>query len=397
MIGFFVLIFMIYLVSIINTFSMIDPQKIFAATTQESAKSAANILSKSDNVSLSSSQIYQILVNDPHFKEHTQETQTLKKIIEEVRWRTLVITLLATLIGYFILRALFVLPIEKLIEKLRRTDTHDTIVFEDKSEIGMLVDSLNTRTHHLIEAQKRESEEYQLRIAQEEMLIQQSKMAMMGEMMDSVAHQWKQPLNALTLYSELIRNDFNEGNVDKAYIEKFRKDIQLQIDHMVNTLDEFRSFFRPSKERNDFKLLDVVNSALFLAKDDILKHRILVRVEQEDEIVVNGYANEFKHLILNIINNAKDAFIEHDISKRLIRIRLIASENEKRLEIEDNAGGIPEEVVETIFEANVTTKSEGKGTGIGLYMSRQIAQKHEAVLSVENREEGACFIVSFSS
>jgi signal transduction histidine kinase len=308
-----------------------------------------------------------------------------------------VITLLATLIGYFILRALFVLPIEKLIKKVRQTDTHDTIVFDDKSEIGMLVESLNTRTHHLIEALKRESEEYQLRMAQEEMLIQQSKMAMMGEMMDSVAHQWKQPLNALTLYSELIRNDFHEGNVDKNYIEKFRSDIQLQIDHMVNTLDEFRSFFRPSKEQNDFRLVDVVHSALFLAKDDILKNHILVKVEQEDEIIINGYENEFKHLILNIINNAKDAFIEKDIQQRLVRIRLIASSEGDRMEICDNAGGVPEEVIETIFDANVTTKEEGKGTGIGLYMSRQIASKHNAVLSVENREEGACFIVTFSS
>lgn len=397
MIGFFVLIFMIYLVSIINTFSMIDPQKVLATTTQESAKSAAAILSRSDQVSLSSSQIYHMLVNNPSFKEHREERSTLEKIMEEVRWRTLVITLLATLMGYFILRALFVLPIEKLIKKVRQTDTYDTIVFDDKSEIGMLVESLNTRTHHLIEALKRESEEYQLRMAQEEMLIQQSKMAMMGEMMDSVAHQWKQPLNALTLYSELIRNDFHEGNVDKNYIEKFRSDIQLQIDHMVNTLDEFRSFFRPSKEQNDFRLVDVVHSALFLAKDDILKNHILVKVEQEDEIIINGYENEFKHLILNIINNAKDAFIEKDIQQRLVRIRLIASGEGDRMEICDNAGGVPDEVIETIFDANVTTKEEGKGTGIGLYMSRQIASKHNAVLSVENREEGACFIVTFSS
>jgi len=396
MIGFFVLIFLIYLVSIINTFSMIDPQKVLATTTQESAKSAARILSTHAEIPLSSSRIYEILVNDPHFKANTQETLALEQIIEEVRWRTLVITLLATLIGYFILRAIFIHPIEKLIDKLRKTDTHHTIVFDDKSEIGMLVESLNARTRHLIEAQKRESEEYQMRLAQEEMLIQQSKMAMMGEMMDSVAHQWKQPLNALTLYSEMIRNDYEEGNVDHAYIEKFREDIQHQIDHMVNTLDEFRSFFRPSKERKEFQLIDAVNSALFLAKDDILKSHILVRIERQDEIIINGFENEFKHLILNIINNAKDAFIEKRISQRLIIIRLIAENGDKRMEIEDNAGGVPSKVISKIFDANVTTKAEGKGTGIGLYLSRQIARKHHATLSVENRSKGACFIVSFT-
>jgi signal transduction histidine kinase len=143
-------------------------------------------------------------------------------------------------------------------------------------------------------------------------------------------------------------------------------------------------------------MIDVVNSALFLAKDDILKNRILVKIEQEDDIEVNGYENEFKHLILNIINNAKDAFIENEIQQRLIRILLIADKKGNRLEICDNAGGVPEKVIDKIFEANVTTKEEGKGTGIGLYMSRQIAEKHHATLSVENRKEGACFIVTFS-
>jgi signal transduction histidine kinase len=266
----------------------------------------------------------------------------------------------------------------------------------DKGEIGTLVENLNTRTINLAKARARESKEHQLRMAHEEMLMQQSKMAVMGEMMDSVAHQWKQPLNALTLYSELIRNDFEEGNVDQAYIEEFRKNIQVQIDHMVNTLDEFRSFFRPNKEKKPFRMIDVVNSALFLAKDDILKNRILVKIEQEDDIEVDGYENEFKHLILNILNNAKDAFIENEVQQRLIRIRLIASNEGDRLEICDNAGGVPEAVIDRIFEANVTTKEEGKGTGIGLYMSRKIAQKHNATLSVENREEGACFIVTFS-
>ncbi len=302
-----------------------------------------------------------------------------------------------TLVGYFILRHLFVHPIESISRQLQASASEDTLIeCSDKGEIGTLVSNLNRRTTNLMHSRERVSKEYRLRRTQEEMLMQQSKMAMVGEMMDSVAHQWKQPLNALTLYSELIRNDFEEGSVDQAYIEKFRKDIQTQIDHMVNTLDEFRSFFRPNKEKRAFNLLDVVNSALFLAKDDILKNRILVKIEREDEIIVEGFENEFKHLILNIINNAKDAFIENNIQQRLIRIRLIASQRGDRLEIEDNAGGIPEEVIEKIFEPNVTTKEEGKGTGIGLYMSRQIAQKHRAKLTAENREQGACFTVTFN-
>jgi len=310
---------------------------------------------------------------------------------------TIVLTLLATIFGYFILDRIFVKPIKGINQQLQKASSENALLMcHDRGEIGMLVENLNRRTRYLEKARAKEAKEHELRLANEEMLMQQSKMAMMGEMMDSVAHQWKQPLNALTLYSELIRNDFEDGVVDQGYIEEFRKNLQVQIDHMVNTLDEFRSFFRPNKERETFKLVDVLNSALFLAKDDILKHRILVKIIQEDDIEINGFPNELKHLILNIINNAKDTFIEHGVEKRLVTIALVASdENEARLEICDNAGGVPESVIDRIFEANVTTKEEGKGTGIGLYMSQKIAKKHNAKLMVENREYGACFIVTF--
>lgn len=230
---------------------------------------------------------------------------------------------------------------------------------------------------------------------QEKLLEHQTKMAAMGEMMDAVAHQWKQPLNALNMYGDLIKDDFEEGNINQSYISQFSDDIHLQIEHMVNTLDEFRTFFRPNKENENFQLLDVVTSVLFLTKDEFLKHSISVNIEQEDSIELFGSKNEFKHLVLNIINNAKDAFIDNGIKNRMIKIRLIHSNENDRLEIEDNAGGIPEEVILNIFKANVTTKSEGKGTGIGLYMSTQIANKFNAKLSVKNKKEGACFFVRF--
>jgi len=235
---------------------------------------------------------------------------------------------------------------------------------------------------------------------QEKLLIGQSKMAAMGEMMDAVAHQWKQPLNALSMYSEIIKSDFEDGSVDKVYIDQFKDDMQVQIDHMVNTLDEFRTFFRPNKEHEMFSLLSIVHSVLFLTKDDLLKNRITVTIEKKDHIDINGSSNEFKHLILNIINNAKDAFNDNNIEKRIITIRLINNDEGKRMEIEDNAGGIPKEIIDDIFKANITSKEEGKGTGIGLYMSTQIATKHNAILSVKNLNDGidgACFTITFNS
>ena len=212
----------------------------------------------------------------------------------------------------------------------------------DKGEIGQLVYNLNYRTLALEDAQRRERDKIQKRLTNEKLLIQQSKMAAMGEMMDAVAHQWKQPLNALSMYSEIIKSDFEEGTVDQAYVDEFSKNIQIQIDHMVDTLDEFRSFFRPNKEHEDFTVSKIIDSVMFLTRDEFMKNRITIDVEQQSEIELHGSKNEFKHLILNIINNAKDAFNDNHIEeKRSITIRLLDDEKGRRMEIEDNAGGIP--------------------------------------------------------
>jgi len=231
--------------------------------------------------------------------------------------------------------------------------------------------------------------------AQNIMLLQQSKMASMGEMMDAVAHQWKQPLNALTMYSDLFKSDFEEGNVDKAYVNDMLAGVYIQIEHMIHTLSEFRNFFRPNTELVSFNLLNSIDSVLFLVKDEFIKHSIALEIDIDQVFVLQGNENEFKHLILNIINNAKDAFNENKIENRIIRIKSYSIEDGLCLEIIDNAGGIPEDVIEHIFEANVTTKEVGKGTGIGLYMSEQIVKKMGGNIEVSNTSEGACFKIEF--
>lgn len=136
---------------------------------------------------------------------------------------------------------------------------------------------------------------------------------------------------------------------------------------------------------------------MFLTKDEFLKYRITVKIESDDTITLHGSPNEFKHLILNLLSNAKDAFNDNKVEKRIITMRLIHQDGSDVLEVEDNAGGIPEEVIKDIFKANVTTKEKGKGTGIGLYMSTQIVQKHHATLRVHNQNDGACFVVEFKN
>ena len=220
---------------------------------------------------------------------------------------------------------------------------------------------------------------------------QQAKMAAIGEMIDAVAHQWKQPLNALSMMSEMLDSDFEDGLVDKAYVDELTKNTQVQIEHMVTTLNEFRNFFRPKDNKKSFGIKRCVQSVMLLVNDEFMKNNISINIQSEKEILIHGIENEFKHLVLNIINNAKDAFNERDIGERNIFINFYQEENFIHVDIEDDAGGIPLHVINDIFKPEVTTKEVGKGTGIGLYMSMQIAQKLGGTLSVKNTDNGALF------
>lgn len=340
---------------------------------------------------------WRVIVGMSEDKILTQANKTYKNLMISI----LVLTLLATVFGFILLRKIFIKPLANINEQLNKnvadpSKHYSPLHCEDKGEIGVLVHNLNIRTAALEDSLEREATEAQRRKLNDKLLEQQSKMAAMGEMMDAVAHQWKQPLNALTMYSDIIKSDFDEGTVDKKYIGEYSKDLQVQIDHMVSTLDEFRRFFRPNEKEEDFDLLTIINSVLFLTKDEFLKHRIIVSVEEDKKMMLHGSANEFKHLILNLINNAKDAFGDDTSKKRKITLRLREQKGKNILEIADNAGGVPKQIIADIFKANVTTKGKGKGTGIGLYMSTKIAKKYNADLTVHNTKDGACFVVTFN-
>ncbi|MCD6433820.1 MAG: HAMP domain-containing histidine kinase, partial [Sulfurimonas sp.] len=166
----------------------------------------------------------------------------------------------------------------------------------------------------------------------DKIIKQQFRLAATGEMIDAVAHQWKQPLNALSMMIDMLRDDFKSGDVNNAYIDDL--------------------------ERTTF-----------------------------------GNKNELKHLFINLINNSIDAFNERNISNRKVDIRCYSEDNRIYIEVEDNAGGIPKNIINNIFKPNVTTKAEGKGTDIGLYMSSQIASKNNGTINVYNTESGAFFTI----
>ncbi|WP_455757019.1 sensor histidine kinase [Sulfurimonas sp.] len=228
----------------------------------------------------------------------------------------------------------------------------------------------------------------------DKIIEQQSRLAAMGEMIDVVAHQWKQPLNAISMMIDMLRDDFKNNDVNDEYINDLDETIHLQIDHMVNTLNEFRNFLRPSTKNEDFYLYSVINNVQTLMKDELISQNVHIDLNIDEKLKTYGNKNEFKHLFINLINNSIDAFNEHEILVREVSIRCISKDDKINIEVEDNAGGIPKNIIKHIFKPNVTTKPEGKGTGIGLYMSSQIISKYNGTIKVQNTKLGAIFTIT---
>lgn len=228
----------------------------------------------------------------------------------------------------------------------------------------------------------------------EKVLMQQVKLASMGEMIDAIAHQWQQPINLINLRIDILCQMFENGKLDKNQMDSFKNKITLNINHMLSTLNEFRTFFRPNTQEEDFDTKLMCEKVLLLIKDELINHKVIVNINEINSFKIKGVENEFKHLILNLINNSKDAFNEKNIpsNERVIHINIQSDKNKNTIEIIDNAGGIPQNIIDDIFKANVTTKENSKGTGIGLYLSNQIALKYNGVLKVENTQNGAKFI-----
>jgi C4-dicarboxylate-specific signal transduction histidine kinase len=243
--------------------------------------------------------------------------------------------------------------------------------------------------------EKRVQEEMENVSQKDALLKEQSRLAAMGEMVDAIAHQWKQPLNAISIAADLIKCDSENISAQKSQeINEMSDIIHHQIEHMTTTLSEFRNFFRPTKEIKPFSLKASIDSVRVLLKDELIKNNIEIQQKEQKDIQILGYENEFKHLLLNLINNSKDAFNENKIEKRVVAIGFSETAHHIIVQIVDNAGGIPENIIEDIFKPNVTTKDNKKGTGIGLYMSLQIAQKHHGKLSAQNTKDGARFTLN---
>jgi PAS domain S-box-containing protein len=226
----------------------------------------------------------------------------------------------------------------------------------------------------------------------DQLLILQSRQAVMGETINYVAHQWRQPLNSLSLIVQLLRDSYHDGECSGKYMDETVDQIINLIKYMSQTINDFRNFSMPDRELKTFNLEETVNKTLSLVGDSFKANNIQINIKTEDGPMVTGYQNEYCQVLLNILNNATDALLGNNVSAPRIEIKLSREGQRSVTTISDNAGGIPEIIIDKIFEPYFTTKVATEGTGIGLYMSKTIIEKRmKGEISVRNTRDGAEF------
>ncbi len=274
------------------------------------------------------------------------------------------------------------LKIEEQREELKKTNNElillsNTLAEQVKQEVA-----LKLKAEH--EKQK-----------QEVLLVQRSKMADMGEMLGAILHQWKQPLNAISLITGMLDDIVDEnGKIEKKDLADFQNQMHKQIANMTKTAQLFKNFFTPSKERVLFMACASIEETIEIFKPQIKTEDISINIKEHEHFYVYAYKNEFMQVVMNILANAKDILKEKNIENGKIDVSFESDDTAGIVRIKDNGGGIAEELLpDKIFEPYITTKGD-KGTGIGLNIARTIIETHlDGKLWAHNLEAGAEFVI----
>jgi signal transduction histidine kinase len=222
--------------------------------------------------------------------------------------------------------------------------------------------------------EKRVQEEVAKNEQKQKLIYEQSKMAVMGEMIENIAHQWRQPLATISTISSGIKLQKEHNILDENHLLESMDNITSTTQYLSKTIDDFRDFYKRDKDKGEFSLLYIFDKTIELMKSKFKNKKIEVISDIKD-IYIKGYDNEFIQVIMNLLSNANDELISIE-KKRFIFITSLFDENEIIIKIRDNANGIKEEIIDTIFNPYVTTKTDKNGTGIGLYMTKQIVEDH---------------------
>ena len=305
-----------------------------------------------------------------------EKDNMIQGTIKNIATIKIIIFILLLLLFYFIFY---------ILQQKKRLDTE---VEEKTRELQLLNESLEQTIKDEVEKNH-----------QKDVVINsQSRLASMGEMIGNIAHQWRQPLNALGITIQKMQRFHQMDKLDEAVMKKSVDKSMMLINKMSDTIDDFMGFFRPDKTKIKFSVSEVVEETVNLLEASLKNSFIEVNIEKtQDDTSIDGYRGEFTQVILNIISNAKDILLENKIKKPKINITISKENDEITINIKDNGGGIPSNIIDKVFEPYFTTKDQGKGTGIGLYMSKMIIEENiGGKISVKNADAGACFTIKLN-
>lgn len=262
-------------------------------------------------------------------------------------------------------------------------------------ELKLLKDVVNEMIDNL---ESKINEEILKRTEQEKLLIQQSKLASMGEMIGNIAHQWRQPLGEMSAVLMNIQVRYEFGDFDGAFLVESIQQCNKINAYMSGTISNFQNFFKPSKEKEVFEISEACQRSITILQASLKYHGIEFSFDISEKMEVYGYPNEFAQALLNILSNAKDVLSEREISNPFIRLYLKKGYKYILIVIEDNGGGISNEHMDRIFEPYFTTKYAKQGTGIGLYMTKMIIENNMGgIINVKNTNSGALFTIKLPS
>jgi hypothetical protein len=268
-----------------------------------------------------------------------------------------------------------------IIDSSERKRAEDALA-EKRRELEELNRTLETRILQAVDELRKK----------DQMLILQDRRALMGEMINNIAHQWRQPLNSLGLYIQELTLVYDTGEFSEDFLNKNSHEAMMLILHMSQTIDDFRGFFRSDKEMLTFGVNQVIGQTVSLIEKSFLNQRTRIAVTTEGSPLITGYPNEYSQVLLNILMNARDELVERDVDDARISIFSFEEGGKTIVTISDNAGGVAEEIMDRLFEPYFSTKGPDKGTGVGLFMSKTIIEKNMGgKLTFRNTGKGAEF------
>jgi len=229
----------------------------------------------------------------------------------------------------------------------------------------------------------------------DEIMFRQSRMAQMGEMLSMIAHQWRQPLNAISLTTSALEFKIKDENYDKIFFQTRLNRISDYVQHLSSTIEDFRNFFKPNKIKQETTFCKIIENTLDIMRTELENKNISIITEFGCSNSMVSYNNELLQVAINLVKNAEDVLLSRKTISPRITIKCYSNDEKSILEVRDNAGGIDESILDKIFDPYFTTKDEHNGTGLGLYMSKMIVEEHcGGILNVHNSSEGAVFRIA---